>query len=177
MPPELYFCQLCLESIFPFNRIKDDVEFQTIISGYRYAYNFDYAELLTIRAGLDVTIKEVQCEADVDGFYYAQLTPLMTKCLHSHGLNAQFVSAKISSQSLQYINARSLKTNHGTIMIELSQLIFKFSIIGITETWTRQNDQEMESIPGYDNLLKSRYSVRGGRVGLLINKEIFLPMQ
>ena len=32
---------------------------------------------------------------------------------------------------------------------------------------------EMEYVPGYDNLLKSRSSGRGGGVGLLVNKEIF----
>ena len=51
--------------------------------------------------------------------------------------------------SLFHVNSRSLNKNFDALETLLSGLNFKFSVIGVTETWLHENSPPLFDIPGY----------------------------
>ena len=71
-----------------------------------------------------------------------------------------------------HINTRSLVANFDAFVTHLN--LQKYDVIGVTETWLQNGDQEnMVNVNSYKFLGKSRVTRRGGGVGLYIRQDIF----
>ena len=66
------------------------------------------------------------------------------------------------------MNIRSLSKNYDQLIVYLSCLKHRFSIIALSETWTNENNQSLFPIPGYKCLFKNRIGGRGGGVALYV---------
>ena len=75
--------------------------------------------------------------------------------------------------SLLHINARSLQKNYDDLNILLSSLVsFKFSAIGITETWFHSNSPPIFDIDEYDLIRADRNTGRGGGVAIYLHNKL-----
>ena len=54
----------------------------------------------------------------------------------------------------------------------LEQVEHKFSIIVLTETWTKPEMENWVDIPGYSKIIKSRIGMKGGGVALFLNNNL-----
>lgn len=66
-----------------------------------------------------------------------------------------------------HVNARSLQCNLSGLTNLSSNLIQRFSFIGITETWL-QDSSHNSNIPGYRFIHKHHTNTSGGGVGLYL---------
>ena len=65
------------------------------------------------------------------------------------------------------MNIRSIRKNLGSFEITLENLQHEFSLIGITETWLKDDDCDLYAIQGYNVVEKHRQNRSGGGGGLL----------
>src|SRR6218665_1272701 len=168
-----FYCRACLLEIFPFNHLRDDVEFKMVAMGLPYLLNFDYFSIQAETYTLNKTIYLMGQDSDVDEFFYDFLSNLVVQYLDTYQLGDKLSIKAISDLSLLHINARRITKNAGVANIELAQLKIKFSVIAITETWTTDDDKDVVFFPGYKTLLKSRPLETGyGGVGLFLNEDV-----
>ena len=76
------------------------------------------------------------------------------------------------SISLCHLNIRSIKKNVSNFETDMDCLNFRFSIIGFTETWLRDDICDLYGIDGYEFFEKHRSTKPGGGVGLFIAQKI-----
>ena len=74
--------------------------------------------------------------------------------------------------SLLNINARSLYKNFESLQDFLGSIDIEFKIIGLVETWLKDQPQEYFHIDGYNLELKNRRDKKGGGVCLYIDDDI-----
>jgi len=171
---ENFYCSVCLQDIFPYNHIKDDVEFNMAVLGLPHLPNFDYFKVQNAAYALNRMPQWVGHDLDVDEFYYDQLSMLHVQYLDASQLSERLAITENIDLTLLHINARSIRKNSNAINVELAQLRHKFSLIAISETWATDNDLNTVFIPGYTMLLNSRSHGKGGGVALFLN-EITIP--
>ena len=73
--------------------------------------------------------------------------------------------------SIIHINCHSILTNFDGISALLNSLNFQFSVIGVTETWLKDNSL-LCNIQGFSFLHNSRAERRGGGVGVFIRENL-----
>ena len=72
-----------------------------------------------------------------------------------------------------HINTRSLVANFDAFVTHLN--LQKYDVIGVTETWLQNGDQEnMVSVTSYKFLGKSRVTRRGGALDYILGKIYFV---
>ena len=75
--------------------------------------------------------------------------------------------------SLLHLNSRSLNRNFEHFENLLHSINnFKFSIIGITETWLHENSPDLFNLPNYKLLRADRKGRRGGVVAFYISQDL-----
>ena len=74
--------------------------------------------------------------------------------------------------SMCHLNIRSLRKNVGSFEILLDGLQHKFSLLGVTETWLKDDDCDLYDIEGYNKLKKHRQNRSGGGVAVFIKDSI-----
>ena len=76
------------------------------------------------------------------------------------------------SLSLCHLNIRSIKKNLSNFVTYMDFLGFRFSIIGLTETWMRYGICDLYGIEGYELFEKHRPTTAGGDVRLFIAQKL-----
>ena len=74
--------------------------------------------------------------------------------------------------SMCHLNIRSLRKKLGSFEILLDGLQHKFSLLGVTETWLKDDDCDLCDIEGYNKLEKHRKNRYGGVVAIFIKYSI-----
>ena len=64
--------------------------------------------------------------------------------------------------SILSLNIRSLRRNHGNLLLFLQSLNHKVSVITISETWLEEGEEHLYSIDGYTCFARSRTRHGGG---------------
>ena len=78
-----------------------------------------------------------------------------------------------SSLSFIHFNCRSLKKNYSKIFYYIDSLCATFSVIGLTETWIKQDgDLSIFIPPKYSYVHCGRKDGRGGGVGILVHEQL-----
>ena len=75
------------------------------------------------------------------------------------------------SFSLLHLNIRSLQCNASKLTDLFSNVNFKFSLIGISETWLNDSSPSVD-IDGYSFVHKGRENRSGGGVGLYVSSNL-----
>ena len=169
-------CPQCIDELFPFCNIVDDVNYHAAISGRREDATIDFSLLSKIKLELghslipDVLHSDDDLDADIH--YYNNLFNTPSEYYESCTLEKIIPKPCYDDvHSLMHINVRSLHKNIGRVVSELSVLPNKPSIIALTETWAHSDDDAFH-IPGYSNVMKARKNRVGGGVGLLLHDHI-----
>ncbi len=86
----------------------------------------------------------------------------------------QFVDSFMFNQHMKllHINARSLSANISNIQQCVELTGASFSIIGITETWSKDINDPLIKIPGYSIESFCRLNKRGGGVALYVKEKL-----
>ena len=100
----------------------------------------------------------------------------MTKC--DYYLEDRFRS-KISNYfsdnspfSVLHFNVRGLTNKLDDLQQYLGELVHKFSVIGISETWLNIDNESQIQLPGYLFVNNNRNTKTGGGVGMFISSVI-----
>ena len=118
---------------------------------------------------MDNRIDTPLTEIDPDLQFYTESHYICsTKC--EYHLEEQFVSEisenrKLETQmSLFHMNIKSLSKHFDELLLYLDSIKFKFSIIGLTETWLDENKHGLYDLDNYTSVNKFRNAKRGGGV-------------
>ena len=75
-----------------------------------------------------------------------------------------------SQLSLFHLNIKSISKHYDELELYLNSLDFKFSFIGLSETWLDDNKEEFYDLKGYSSVNRYRKDKKGGGVSLHIRK-------
>ena len=176
-----WFCVSCLETIFPFNHIIDDVEFMACcrsLSCDKYSGNSpllrNYSNLPTFNPfEADVNRFLLNNEnLDPDVSYYNELKlpdSAYSLATELSPLYSDPVTSQNKPFSIIHANCRGINKSFENIINTVDELNFKVSVIAVTETWTTVATENLYQITGYNPVFKSRNAVNlGGGVGIFI---------
>ena len=75
-----------------------------------------------------------------------------------------------NSFSLLHYNLRSSVSHHGELDVYLAALNYKFSIVGLCETWLKDDNCDLFGLDGYDAEYKCRKNKAGGGVAVYVKQ-------
>ena len=182
-----WFCLSCSGSMFPFNHLIDEWEYLSAILEQSITYRplalsnlvfnpFDFNDIDASNVG------SLQ-DSDPDLQYFNDATTIENVCHCDYYLEDTFKS-KLKDMnlvhecfSLFHLNIRSIPKNLDNLEHYLKILKFKFSVIGITETWLNASNADLFCMSGYDHYCLYRTGKRGGGVSLFINENLIVKMR
>ena len=168
-----FTCARCVEDIFPFGKIDDDLEYFSTLFIYSHGLKASGQSITNVGLGqLNLMSKSLKFDKDLDP---------SRNCLNQYRASNYHTEDSFNSLSCQlkpgnnfsivHINARSLVKNYDEICNLIRRLHHKFSVIAITETWTDKNSEELMDIDGYNKIMKHRENKKGGGVALFIDSK------
>lgn len=172
---DCWYCQSCLQSIFPFNHLDDDDDFLNSVFAYAKSVNPN-SYLLRNLPQLDILNKLTAVDRNIDPDKNLLNQNKHVSYFTDYELNEFISKAKCyddSCLSVMHLNARSINKNIDNILILLQSLTVKFSVLAITETWIDETfNQSVPQIPGYSSLSKPRIGKKGGGLALYIKNDL-----
>jgi len=170
---------LCIE--LPYNHIKDNYEFKSSI--YELKYNnacIDLRKLENLALNVfDTNVKDVignRCnDPDVNLDLYRDIQNSMqvnSKYYIEDDFQETCRKHGDCNFSLFHYNIRSCVSHHKSLLIYLKALEYNFNIIGLCETWLKDNNSDLYGIEGYNVEHKVRENKTGGGVSLFVNSNI-----
>jgi len=153
-------CPNCIDELFPFCHITDDDSYNVAISGHCDNSAIDFNLLSKVKLELSHNFSSATLctddDLDADVNYYNTLLNTPSDYCDTATLEKIIqIPCHDIAQSLLHINARSLSKNIDRLVSELNLLSNKPSIIAVTETWAK-TDNDIFPIPGYTSILKAR---------------------
>ena len=175
---ELWYCRYCSQAIFPYNHFDDDDDFHSAVIEGMLDCSFRLHEInnkiftpFEINDSFDTPFVDI----DPDYQYY-------TNFHHSGNLNCDYYfedkfrckldKIQDSQLSLFHLNIKSISKHYDELGLYLNSLDFKFSFIGLSETWLDDNKEEFYDLKGYSSVNRYRKDKKGGGVSLHIRKGI-----
>ena len=77
-----------------------------------------------------------------------------------------------NTYNLLHINCRSLSKNFDSLCSTLDCINIPFTAVAVTETWLKQHNDDVFTMPGYVFLSSNRLQKAGGGVGLYVFDEL-----
>ena len=159
---ELWYCPCCVQAIFPFNHPDDDDDFYSAVIEGMLDCSFRLQEInnkiftpFEINDSFDTPFADI----DPDYQYY-------TKFHQNGNLNCDYYfedkfRSKLdktyeSQLSLFHLNIKSISKHYDELELYLKSLDFKFSFIGLSETWLDDNKEEFYDLNGYSSVNRYR---------------------
>ena len=144
---ELWYCPYCVQVIFPYNHFDDDDDFYSAVIECKLDCSFRLYEInnkiftpFEINDSFDTPFADI----DPDYQYY-------TNFHHNGKLNCDYYledkfQCKLdkideSQLSLFHLNVKSISKHYDELELYLDSLNFKFSFIGLSETWLDDNKE------------------------------------
>ena len=175
---ELWYCPYCVQVIFPYNHFDDDDDFYSAVIECKLDCSFRLYEInnkiftpFEINDSFDTPFADI----NPDYQYY-------TNFHHNGKLNCDYyLEDKFRCQldkidesqlSLFHLNVKSISKHYDELELYLNSLNFKFSFIGLSETWLDDNKEEFYDLKGYSSVNRYRKDKKGGGVSLHIRKDI-----
>ena len=175
---ELWYCPYCEQAIFPFNHFDDDGDFYSAVIEGMLDCSHRLQEInnkiftpFEINDSFDTPFADI----DPDYQYYTNF--------HQNGnLNCDYYfedkfRSKLdktyeSQLSLFHLNIKSISKHYDELELYLNSLDFKFSFIGLSETWLDDNKEEFYDLNGYSSVNRYKKNKKGGGVSLHIQNAI-----
>ena len=119
-------------------------------------------------------------DADPDLNYFNSFNQYITNCnyfLESAFINEMSKSYQMKQNfSLCHLNIRSMRKKLKSFENYLDLIGHRFTILAFTETWLKDNDCDLFSIPGYHMLENHRPNQLGGGVAICLRNDVqFIP--
>ena len=182
---QFWYCSFCLEDVFAFNHLIDDDEYHSALKENIVDHSYQFLEIekkifnpFEMNNRIDTPLTEIDPDLQ---FYTESHYICSTKC--EYYLEEQFVSEisenrKLETQmSLFHMNIKSLSKHFDELLLYLDSIKFKFSIIGLTETWLDENKHGLYDLDNYTSVNKFRNVKRGGGVSLYLDENITYHMR
>ena len=170
--------QKCIESIFPFNRIENDLDFVEASVSDEIDYIFDNQNLL-FQPFEDYEEENYLPLNDIDpdlNLYNEMNLHIGSRCSYflEHSFKSKVSSMDIEGNmfSLCHMNIRSMKKNLYKLDAYLDTLDYTFTVIGLSETWLQDSNCDVYGIQGYSCIENHRQNKSGGGVGILLKNSI-----
>ena len=173
-----WYCSHCLMDSFPFNNLEDDIDFMAAINESPSCGSLRY---LSDKIFLPFELNDSDHQygndcLDPDLHYFSSYNQYISG--YNYFVESSFNSETSKSLnkkhnfSLCHLNIRSIRKNVGSLEFTLENLQHEFSLIGITETWLKDDDCDLFAIQGYNVVEKHRQNRFGGGVALFIKDNI-----
>ena len=170
-----WYCIDCYSTILPYNHILDNSEFLSALSEswsekvsscissdkqfLPFDFNIDDKQMKYLSNDPDTNYYNDISSTLVDYSKYYCEDSFIQKCNSDSLDNHDF--------SLLHLNIRSIPKNLLYLTTYLETLLFKFTIIGITETWLKEHNVNSYNIHGYNIVHNYRRHKMGGGVCFL----------
>jgi exonuclease III len=169
-----WLCQMCLESLLPFNHIEDDTEFKNVLFNYTTGRPIN---TLIIKNDTQLLLTQSfnvgNMDIDPDNHFYQECSTLHSSdYLENEFNNISNINAMQSNFSIIHINARSLSKNIEMLHTYLHLLHHQFTVVAVTETWGTESNSDFLHLDGYTRFLKNRSNNRGGGVALFVKNSV-----
>ena len=146
-----WYCSLCLINLFPFKNLEDETDFMAAINKSPSNGSLRYLS------------DKIFLPFELNDNYFVESS-------FNSGITKTF--DKKQNFCLCHMNIRSIRKNLGSFEITLENLQHKFSLIGITETWLKDDDCDLYAIQCYNVVEKHRQTRSGGGVAIFIKDNI-----
>ena len=173
-----WYCATCIGNTLPFNHFIDDDEFYQSLFTKDYLMPFMSNSPGDMFSPIDITLDNHESpldDIDPDLNYYNELHFLNgVNCsyLNEDSLkkmyDSQTLKTRKSSLSLFHMNIRSIPRNINAMSDYIDCLNVDFHVIGISETWLKEDNCGLYDIPGYHCKEKHRPSKVGGGVAIYV---------
>ena len=183
---DIFFCGMCLNDSLPFiNLSSNDFYEQIGISFHNIKTNIADSCRHKLNLNPYQDLDDKFCDSnDIDAdknFYNIDLNNFNDYFDYVQ-MNKTLPPCSSGVQSMLHINAGSLVAHIDSLNIHLDTLKHKFSIIGVTETWTNNTNESSINIPGYEMWIKSRldskgYPALGGGIALYFDSNLNLDIK
>jgi len=179
-----WFCALCLQTIFPFNRIVDDKEFIVgVTSSDQSVFNSQphlcYDKLPVFNSfqfnETRYLLNNENFDPDVNYFNDLKLSDSVYCVASDISSISVNMSENVSKYNFSVLNAncRDISRCFNDVTNMVADLDFNLTALALSETWTTLDTEELYHIDGYTSVFKSRDSDKsGGGVGLYINDSV-----
>lgn len=163
--------------VFPFNHFENDDDFLLAIKELTFDPNHDFnTNYLNDLVFHPFTFnKHLLTDKDLDPdlqFFNTQQNLISNQnYLIADEFNDKY-HKKTETFSLIHYNIRSLSKNFDKMSNHLDLLQHEFSIIGISETWLKNNDSDFYNLNKYTLITCNRESRQGGGVALYIKDDL-----
>ena len=170
-----------LNDFLPFSRLNNN-EFQTYIhqqseidlndNEIERLRNLSFNPFLQSSHGK--TCLTLNPDLDPDQNYYNEIMTHIEGCdYHDEDtFHCMTKDSKDNEFSILHLNIRSILNKFDDLKAYLSSLEYKFSIIGLSETWLNPDNINEFPLTNYHNIGKVRTNKQGGGVGLYVNRSL-----
>ena len=177
IPCSYPICDNCSQQLFPFTQLDNDDFAQTLTNQEIIKNDFSKFTSLELHPVLDDMSSE-DCVFDQGDLYQNQRhNSDMTKCEYyledrCRSKISNYLSDNSPFFSVLHFNVRSLTNKLDDLQQYLEELVHKFSVIGICETWLNIDNESQIQLPGYSFVNNNRNAKTGGGVGMFISSVI-----
>jgi hypothetical protein len=172
-------CVKCTELLFPFNHISDNAEFTNTLledcsPNTPETYDkFNYDDFNPFDWN-DNNLNEPLFDRNPDMQFYNDTSLMQNLSNCNYYLTDKFhkttedLSIDDGAFSLFHLNIRSSSKNFSELESFLEVIQFKFTVIGITESWLSDTNADCFGIEGYQHIYACRKHRRGGGLSMYI---------
>ena len=176
----LWYCSLCVKSIFPYNHFDDDDEFKNAL-----CHEYNAPSLSTLEHATNKLLDPFDLDTDEIDNPLKNTDPDLFHLHNDSGVPAcnyytensfndkyDNMNLQNNSFSIMHLNIRSTQKNYHDLDIYLNALKNQFDVIGLSETWLNVNSANTFKPDGFKTENAYRVAKSGGGVSLLINESI-----
>ena len=173
-----WICCECISLTLPFNNIMDNSEFLAAINHIDKSLSLNASNLIFHPFEInDIDHTSPLCDIDPDLYFYNSIDfQLSSNCNYydesTFAGNKTIQTSVHQNLSLCHLNIRSMQKNLSEFASYIESLNFAFSVIGLSETWLRDDTCGLYDMENYTMIEKHRDTKSGGGVGLFINKQL-----
>ena len=180
-----WLCTLCSQSLFPFNHFDENDIFLAALSSFmgkpptntNLNFNpFDYDS-----EGADVHHPLFETDPDLQFYNDSSTISNANNCDYylEDSFDKKRKQMKLDDNcfSTLHLNIRSIPKNLHTLQKFMENLSFKFTAIGISETWLNRDNVDCYGIPGYSHNYIHREQKRGGGVSLFVDENLTVKIR
>ena len=161
---------------------------QTVVANLVLCLLLEYSDFISAIADFDLSSGQTMCylaeklfipfqlndkdqasilgDSDPDLHYHSSFNQLISKCNYflESSFNENYEKCKCSKNVFPvcHMNIRSMSKNIKEFETYLDLLKHKFTLIGLTETWLKESNCDLNGIKGYHLIEKHRESQGGG---------------
>mgnify|MGYP002804047169 FL=1 len=165
-------CQNCLEDSLPFHKL-DDFDYKLSVLKGNNVNDRDMDRLSHLKFNPFDADSNIALTSNNENLNYS--TKINCDYYLPNDFSRLMKTANIANDnifSITHLNIRSLNNKLNSLKKLLNSLNLPFQIIGLTETWLNDTNDDSFKLDNYDFVNANRTSRNGGGVGIYITKDM-----